>query len=50
VNGLTWFISDVYQCTTVVVRSTVTGHTEAMFKVSVHRSTMPQIDMIPQSL
>jgi len=46
--SLTSIISDLYLCTTEVVRSTVTGQdSNHGFAVPVHRSTMPQINMIP---
>jgi len=64
-SGLTLFISSLELCTTVVVRSVVTGsdsswdsmcqHTKVPslemiklgFNVPAHRSTKPQINMIP---
>jgi len=45
-SGLTSFVSSLELCTTVVVKSAVTGaDSSRVFTMPAHRSTMPQINM-----
>jgi len=45
--GLTSYLSDLYICTIVGVTSALLVQTRDSFYVSTHRSSMPQIDLMP---